>query len=150
MSGSVAVFCLYPDDLTPVTREGEEKPHKQLIISSHPPPRHPSCPILPTTRDCSWMATPSNPSIFVRQMHHGTIIMGYFFPRDSGKKHLHSHSCTVDRTVHVARVDDPTVVIVSGRLKGFLLPNLCSGSYQLSSLAAVSASAIMSSTPPPP
>lgn len=47
----------------------------QLIISSHPPPRHPSCPILPTTRDCSWMATPSNPSIFVRQMHHGTIIM---------------------------------------------------------------------------
>jgi hypothetical protein len=104
MSGSVAVFCLYPDDLTPVTREGEEKPHKQ----------------------------------------------GYFFPRDSGKKHLHSHSCTVDRTVHVARVDDPTVVIVSGRLKGFLLPNLCSGSYQLSSLAAVSASAIMSSTPPPP
>uniref|UniRef100_A0A0E0R497 Uncharacterized protein n=1 Tax=Oryza rufipogon TaxID=4529 RepID=A0A0E0R497_ORYRU len=49
---------------------------QSLIISSHPPPRHPSCPILPTTRDCSWMATPSNPSIFVRQMHHGTIIMG--------------------------------------------------------------------------
>lgn len=34
MSGSVAVFCLYPDDLTPVTREGEEKPHKQVMIFS--------------------------------------------------------------------------------------------------------------------